>query len=197
MVIHCPIGGSNGFILDRFIYRLDVEPKILLKIDINDPKGNPVRTCIPQSMVKDVLQLYHDDNSHKGVARTYLECKSQVYWPGMQREITEYVNRCEVCVRAKTSSNKRVKDLHLMLPPQASHTWAIDLVGGLPRSGAYNQILVCVCTFSRYTVTYPMSSGAAAEIIMNLTICSESTSLLNILSATMQVHSSQRNSKTF
>ena len=46
-VIHCPAAGPNGFILDRFIYRIDVEPKILLKIDINDPRGNPVRTCIP------------------------------------------------------------------------------------------------------------------------------------------------------
>ena len=51
------------------------------------------------------------------------------------------------------------------MPPYPNHTIAIDILGGLPKSGKYNQILVIVCAYSRFTKAMPMSSGTAAEIM--------------------------------
>ena len=86
----------------------------------------------------------------------------------MAKDIKEYISKCIICIRAKGSNNKQVKGGHLVIPPRAGHTWAIDIVGSLPKSGFYYKILVMVCTLSRFTWADHLTAGTAVEVIRKL-----------------------------
>ena len=148
---------SSGYWLDQ--------QNAIYKLDQNFQCNETARICIPLSKITDVLKLCHDENCHPGISRSYHDLKSQVFWPNMLKDLQRHVNRCEICIKAKLSNNNQVRGGHLRLPPGPGHTLAVDILGGLPKSGRYNQILVVVCAYSRFTKLYPMSSGTATEII--------------------------------
>ena len=150
---------SNGYYLCE---------DIIYKIDPFNSDSELKRICIPKTLVGTVLKLGHDLNCHPGIAKTHLDCKSQLHWENMLKDIQSYVNNCGVCMRAKHSNNNQTINLHHKLPPHANHTIAIDLLGGLPKSGKYTQILIIVCAYSRFTKAIPLMSGTAEEIIKGL-----------------------------
>ena len=119
-------------------------------------------------MIPSVLQIYHDLNIHPGYIRTLLNCKSQCFWKGMGKDIRDYISRCVTCIQTKSSNNKQVIPGKLRIPPRAGHTFAIDIVGSLPKSGVFYKILVVVCTFSRYVLAAPLVTGTASEVIKRL-----------------------------
>ena len=141
---------------------------ILYKLEVNKSRGMIRKLYIPQSLIPSVLQIYHDLNIHPGYVRTLLACKSQVYWKGMEKDLREYISKCIICIQTKSSNNKQVIPGKLKIPPRAGHTYAIDIVGSLPKSGVYFKILVVVCTFSRYVVAAPLVTGSASEVIKRL-----------------------------
>ena len=142
--------------------------KGIYKLDLQSHDEDTARICIPKTKVKEVLELCHENNAHPGISRTYHECKSQMYWPTMLKDIQLHVQNCITCIKAKLSNNRQVHSGHLLLPAKANDTIAIDLLGGLPKSGRYNQILVFVCAYSRFTHCVPMATGTAKEVISHL-----------------------------
>jgi len=59
---------------------------------------------IPESMVGNLLRLYHDD--HCGVEKTYQGLASN-YWFFVQNRIKKHVGNCLVCMLVNTSTNTR------------------------------------------------------------------------------------------
>ena len=141
---------------------------VLYISDLNETRGLIKKLCIPTSLIPTVIQIYHDRNHHPGYIKTLLDCRSQCHWPGMAKDINHHISQCTICIRAKWSNNKQVIPGHLVIPPRAGHTWAIDILGSLPKSGFYSKILVSICTFSRFTRAVPLTTGAAVEVIKRL-----------------------------
>lgn len=141
---------------------------ILHKIECDKSRGIVHKVCIPASFVTSIIKMYHDDNSHPGLAKTIGNCRSQCHWPNMNKDISKYISHCLICVRAKISNNRQVLPGNLLTPPQPGNTWAIDILGSIPKSGYYNKVLVVICTFSRFTWAYPLVAGSATEVIKNL-----------------------------
>ena len=141
----------------------------LLYMKEQDPsRGTIHKLCVPKVLTNEVIALYHDQDAHPGILKTYMNCRSQCHWANMQRDINVYISKCVECARAKHSNNKRVLEGHLAIPPRAGHTYAIDIVGSLPKVGTSRKILVVVCTYSRYTFAEDISAGTAAEVITKL-----------------------------
>ena len=115
------------------------DQEILFKIDSSASREDTARVCIPKSLVKSVLEVFHDQCAHPGTGKTYLLTKSQVHWINMMSDIQRYVAKCLRCVQAKNSVNRRVMSGHLVLPPHAGHTYAIDILGSLPAVKGCNQ----------------------------------------------------------
>ena len=86
----------------------------------------------------------------------------------MDKDIKKHIDRCEICMKAKKTNNRKVQEFHLRTPPYSGHSFAIDLLGGIPRSGKFNQILVVVCTLTRYALLRSLESGTAEEVIKHL-----------------------------
>ena len=158
-------------ILSKMLNSQDVKEEywqndgILFKIDTNASRDDTARVYIPTSLTELVLNMYHDQSAHQGMAKTHMQCSSQVYWPNMQKDIKQYIAKCLLCVQAKCSVNRRVMSGHLLLPPHANHTLAIDLLGSLPRTGKHDQCIIAVCAYSRYVRVLPLQNGTAARVI--------------------------------
>ena len=141
---------------------------ILFKLDFDETRGLVQKVFIPESLINSIIKRYHNNNGHPGYARTLLSLRSQCFWPSMQKDVQNFVSQCGVCIQAKQSNNKRVIEGHLVVPPRAGHTWAIDIVGSIPKVGNFSKILVSVCTLSRFTCAVPLASGTAGEVIKKL-----------------------------
>ena len=52
---------------------------------------------IPESVQDQVLHQLHD--GHQGIAKTNLQAKNVVYWPGMTKDIEKMITSCTTCQR--------------------------------------------------------------------------------------------------
>ena len=57
-------------------------------------RGN--RLVIPMSLRAAVLELAHE--GHPGIVRMKQKCRESVWWPGIDRQVEDYVRDCVVCV---------------------------------------------------------------------------------------------------
>ena len=54
--------------------------------------------CVPRSAVADVISAHHDHSlgGHLGRTKTYDTLKAKYFWPGMFRDVNEYVRSCKL-----------------------------------------------------------------------------------------------------
>ena len=154
---------------EKYVKDYTLENGVVYKKDFDKKgRGEVLRVCVPDHLKKTFIGIFHDEEVHQGINKCMMDIKSRSYWPGMDKDVIEYIRNCETCARAKTSNNRQVQNYHLKLPPHAGHTWAIDLLGSVGESGGFKQILVVVCTYSRFTVVKPLKNGKAGEVMLKL-----------------------------
>jgi len=68
------------------------------------------RLCVADhsDLRKELLQESHNStlSAHPGSAKMYRDLKTHYWWPGMNRDITEYIARCLTCQRVKAEHQK-------------------------------------------------------------------------------------------
>nr|XP_054768172.1 uncharacterized protein K02A2.6-like [Lytechinus pictus] len=62
------------------------------------------KVIIPSSMRKLMLEKLHQ--SHQGVEKTKRLARDVLFWPGMNADIAELVERCDICSRHRASNQK-------------------------------------------------------------------------------------------
>ena len=58
---------------------------------------------LPQHLTTRALKGCHDQVGHQGVVRTLSLLRERFYWPGMHREATLYVGKCQNCLKRKAT----------------------------------------------------------------------------------------------
>lgn len=80
---------------------------------------------------------------HSGFFRTYKRVAGVFYWQGMKNDIKQFITQCHQCQQSKT---KTLAPAGLLQPlPIPSKVWSeisMDFIGGLPRVGKQDTILV-------------------------------------------------------
>uniref|UniRef100_A0A453IF39 Integrase zinc-binding domain-containing protein n=1 Tax=Aegilops tauschii subsp. strangulata TaxID=200361 RepID=A0A453IF39_AEGTS len=82
---------------------------------------------------------------HSGMKATYSRTKNFFYWPGMKKEIEQFVTECPVCQKNKGEhchSPGLLDPLHV--PDMAWTHLSMDFVEGLPKSNGKEIIFVVV-----------------------------------------------------
>jgi hypothetical protein len=134
----------------------------------NNLKDSQAQIVAPQNLKASILKHHHDGDmaGHIGVTRMISIMRARFYWPGMIRDITNYVTTCRSCNAAKTSSRSIRPTLTIRQPaPGPFHTVIIDTVGPLPRSSNGDKHLVCVTDqYSRYVIAWPTVDITAKSI---------------------------------
>jgi hypothetical protein len=95
-----------------------------------------------------VLREAHDSaySIHPGSTKMYKDLRTQFWWYGMKRDVTEYVALCDTCQRVKVEHERPVR----LLQPLKILEWKwkeirMDFIVGLPHTQAgYDSIWVIV-----------------------------------------------------
>jgi hypothetical protein len=108
---------------------------------------------------QDVILALHDSGigGHSGVKATYHKIRNLFAWPGMRKDIEQYVADCAICKKAKAEHCKLPGLLQpLPIPDQAWTVISLDFIEGLPKSNSFDTILVVIDKFSKYGHFIPM-----------------------------------------
>jgi hypothetical protein len=102
---------------------------------------------------QDLLYWHHDVPwmCHLGIQRTLKMVSTQLCWPNMEFDISEYVTSCVPCQTNKVDRTRRVPSLSPVVPPSSCwRTLGVDLIVDLARSdGGYNALCVFMCHLSK------------------------------------------------
>ena len=93
-----------------------------------------------------VIKAHHDSQvyGHPGIARTIQLVERANWWPGLRREVTDYMKGCTECQRNKVNTRPTRAPLQpIFAKPEAMpfETVAIDFITKLPVSQGYDSIL--------------------------------------------------------
>jgi len=124
---------------------------------------------IPQELREKVFLEMHDDPTagDMGTTRTVQRIRSLYYWPGLRRDTKKYVDRCDVCLRSK-STNQKPPGLmgKAKVVTEPFEIVSCDLMGPLPRTTKGNKYLVvATCYFSKFVVMSPLRSDTTQNVI--------------------------------
>ena len=106
-----------------------------------------------RDMQRKLLYEVHDapTGGHLGQRKTLHKLQSMCYWPGMQRDVEDYVQGCVVCGAVKPSQQVPAGLLQpLPIPHRPWEVISMDFVTSLPRTRDYhNAVLSVICKFSK------------------------------------------------
>ena len=76
-----------------------------------------IRIIIPESMRKEILSLVH--HGHFGIEKSRIRARSSVYWPCIDNEIEQLVNKCSTCL-----NNRNKQPRETLIPHEIpKHPW--------------------------------------------------------------------------
>ncbi|OMO65975.1 reverse transcriptase [Corchorus capsularis] len=155
------IGGYQGTLLARFEVRptlvdqikelQEVDEKLsaeLEKLYLGVPSEYSLRddgvlqkfgrVCAPdnEELKRAVLEEAHSSAYalHPGITKMYRTIRESYWWPGMKKDIAEFVSRCLVCQQVKAEHQKPAGTLQpLPIPEWKWEHITMDFIVGLPR----------------------------------------------------------------
>ena len=100
--------------------------------------------------------------------KTLHRVKQDFYWPGMKKDLKQYIKECEVCQRVK---HENCRPTSLLQPlPIPSKPWLVvsmDFIEGLPKSQLKSVILEVVDRLTKYAYfiafSYPYTAFKVAS----------------------------------
>jgi transposase InsO family protein len=131
-------------------------------------QGHPI---LPPELREAALRDAHGGKHglHFGARRTTALIQRSATWPGIYRDVENFVARCSVCQQARHSKQPH-QPLQATHDPQLpGHTQCMDMAGPLPATKAGNRfLLVVVDITSRFLFAYPMAASATPSLIRAL-----------------------------
>ena len=154
---------------DEGVIRRWVDPHRLKRVDGQWTKNN--RLVITGSLEErqSIIQSLHDPPAygHPGIARTVDFVERSYWWPGLRRDVAEYVRGCGECQRHKVNNRPTKAPLQPIYPQDNATPFevvALDFITKLPCSNGYDTILTITdqgCT--KMTRFIPCREAITAE----------------------------------
>ncbi|GKE64752.1 putative reverse transcriptase domain-containing protein [Tanacetum coccineum] len=109
---------------------------------------------------------------HLGVDKMYHDLRDLYWWPGMKRDIAEYVSKCLTCSKIKAKHHKPSRLLRQPeIPKWKWEKITIDLVTKLPRSsGGYDAIWVITNRLTKSAHFLPIREDYKTEKLARIYI---------------------------
>jgi len=97
------------------------------------------RVCVPDvlELKKRILEEGHRSSLsiHQGATKMYQDLKRVFWWPGMTKEIVEFVYACLVCQKSKIEHQKPLGLMQpLFVPKWKWDNIFMDFVGAMPKT---------------------------------------------------------------
>ena len=132
------------------------------------------RVCIPKlgEYRLNIMNDLHDIPiaGHPGFQKTYMAVKRHYHWPGMKRDVKEYVERCLKC---QVSKSEQVKNPGLLQPLSVPNlkfeSVSMDFIVGLPKTRSnFDSIMVVVVRVTKIAHFIPTVTTVTAYRIVEL-----------------------------
>jgi hypothetical protein len=121
-----------------------------------------------------LIAAFHSSalGGHSGSQVTYHRVKKLFVWPGLKRDVTQFVQQCETCQKAKTERTRPGGLLQpLPIPQGAWQDVTMDFIEALPKSEGFDTILVVVDRFTKYShfipLKHPFTAPHVARAILD------------------------------
>ncbi|KAF8643202.1 hypothetical protein AX16_009165, partial [Volvariella volvacea WC 439] len=106
----------------------------------------------------------HPLGGHPGHKTTLTNIKKTFFWPGLDRQLSEYCKACIRCQELKNFPPQNRATLHPHnIPQEPWEVILIDVVGPLPESNSSNAILNIVDHFSKYLISTPVTVNLTSK----------------------------------
>ncbi|KAA3473697.1 DNA/RNA polymerases superfamily protein [Gossypium australe] len=107
------------------------------QIDANDCLNYKGRLCVPKNsdLIQMILCEAHSGrlSIHPGSTKMYNDLKQFYWWPGMKRDISEFVSKCLICQQVKAEHQVPSGLVQpIMMPEWKWDRITMDFVSGLP-----------------------------------------------------------------
>ena len=126
-----------------------------------------IRTVLTVEFVPLALKVVHDSplSGHLGIPSTLERARRNFYWPRMDKDINEYVRKCDPCMRFKTHRHKVPPARQWPVAQEKLFRVHMDLVGSLPQStDGKRYIAVITDQLTRYTFTESLTDKSAISV---------------------------------
>uniref|UniRef100_A0A803TEK8 Gypsy retrotransposon integrase-like protein 1 n=1 Tax=Anolis carolinensis TaxID=28377 RepID=A0A803TEK8_ANOCA len=128
---------------------------------------------IPAILRTKILHRFHDNQSagHMGITKTTKTITKHCWWPGMRKDIKNYVTQCDDCAMNKSRGGKPMGLLQPVAEP--TRPWecvAMDFVGELPVSKGHRYIWTVLDLFSKQAHFIALAKLPSAEKLAELYI---------------------------
>jgi len=131
--------------------------------------GQPDRRLyvVPESLKRNVMELYHDSKGHPGAGRTKETIYLTYWWKGMSVDVENHVKSCKSCARRKARNAVAavpIQGYHApTMPWERTH---IDLTGPLTTTTQGNRyIVVMKDALTRYVETMAVKDKTAEMVV--------------------------------
>lgn len=92
--------------------------------------------CLTKGQAQLAMAEVHEgscDNYGRGRSLARQLIRTRFFWPTMQKDSSNYVQRCDLCQRFETTMGKHTKPLHTIIPTWPFMKQGMYIVGKLPR----------------------------------------------------------------
>lgn len=137
-------------------------------------QGNPphVVLFVPEAMKMDILAEAHGGQftGHDGIFKTKERILMCYYWPGMDKDINDFIKRCVKCQQRAKVAQKPHTELQPLpqcsAPNQRVHA---DLFGPLKTSGSGKKYILCITdAFTKYVELVALPDKEAETVAQGL-----------------------------
>jgi hypothetical protein len=145
-------------------YTLGTEGLLLYKNIVYVPNDQELKLAILKEM-HNVTYV-----GHPGYQKTVAVVKSHYFWPGMKKEIVEYIARCMECQKVKAEHRHPVGLLQpLPIPEWKWDVVTMDFITGLPRtSKQHDSIMVVVDKLTKAAHFIPLKTTHRAADVADI-----------------------------
>ena len=116
-----------------------------------------------------IFKHLHTDMGHLGADRVGELARKRVYWPGMQKDIMDFIqHKCACLKQRKPQRSKKVAPLQRITTNAPLEMITIDFLHLEKGSGGYEYILVIVDHFTKFVQAYPTRNKFTKTVAKHL-----------------------------
>lgn len=149
--------------------------KFYVKSDVlyRQYKDRNGRVCeqlvVPEKYRKDLLELSHGNSwsGHLGIRKTKARLTTEYYWPGIWKDVENWVKSCDTCQRVGKSTDKLKAPMRLVpVITEPFRRLVIDIVGPLPATqDGHRYILTALCPATKFPEAVPLRELSSAQVV--------------------------------
>lgn len=148
--------------------RLRIQDGLLVRRLVLLPSNREIyQAIVPDCERRHVLEMCHDNKTsgHLEVTKTLAKIRQRYYWPGLQRDIHQYIAGCDTCTKRKNPIPKRRAPMEITTSGVPMERIATDILCELPETDRGNRhILVVLDYFTKWTEAFALPDMEAETI---------------------------------